>query len=157
MKKGCIRAAVAVGAVLWTGAALAADARPCARRYGLADWHELSVKAPFFKPEQPWEMKCIEAPTVIRRKSIWYMFYAGAYNHEHQQIGVAWSADGVNFKRWRDEPVFPHGPAGSWNAWESGHPGIFEDDDGQVYLFYQGKATLNGDYRLSCVKVRFED
>ena len=125
--------------------------------YSLADWHEISVKASFFKPEQPWEMKCIEAPTVIRRKGIWYMFYAGAYNHDHQQIGVAWSADGVNFKRWRDEPVFPHGPAGSWNAWESGHPGIFEDDDGQVYLFYQGKATLTGDYRLSCVKVRFED
>ena len=51
MKKVSLRAAVAAGAVLWTGAALADDARPCARRYGLADWHELSVKVPFFKPE----------------------------------------------------------------------------------------------------------
>ena len=31
MKKGCICAAVAVGAMLWTCVALAADARPCAR------------------------------------------------------------------------------------------------------------------------------
>ena len=56
-----------------------------------------------------------------------------------------------------DEPVLPHGPEGSWNAWESGHPGIFEDDDGTVYLFYQGKATLKGDYQLSCLKVEFVD
>ena len=53
--------------------------------------------------------------------------------------------------------MFPHGPEGSWNAWESGHPGVFRDDDGQVYLFFQGKATLKGDYRLSCVKVKFVD
>ena len=65
--------------------------------------------------------------------------------------------DGVNFTRWRNEPVLPHGPEGSWNAWESGHPGIFEDDDGTVYLFYQGKATLKGDYQLSCLKVEFVD
>ena len=102
-------------------------------------------------------MKCIEAPTVVEHKGIWYMFYAGAYNHERQQIGVAWSADGVNFKRYRDEPVFPHGKPGSWNAWESGHPGLFVDDDGRVYLFYQGKATHNGDYSLSCVEVVFKD
>ena len=125
--------------------------------YRLSDWHELSIKAPFFKPDLPWEMKCIEAPTVIQRKGIWYMFYAGAYNHERQQIGVAWSMDGVNFTRWRNEPVLPHGPEGSWNAWESGHPGVFEDDDGTVYLFYQGKATLKGDYQLSCLKVEFVD
>ena len=36
--------------------------------YGADNWTEISVDAPFFKPEQKWEMKCIEAPTVIRRK-----------------------------------------------------------------------------------------
>lgn len=130
---------------------------PYGSDYGAKDWREQSLKGPFFKPELPWEMNCIEAPTVVKRRGIWYMFYAGAYNHERQQIGVAWSEDGVNFKRWRDEPVLPHGLEGSWNAWESGHPGAFEDDDGAVYLFYQGKATLNGDYRLSCLKVDFLD
>ena len=34
---------------------------------------------------------------------------------------------------------------------------VFEDDDGTVYLFYQGKATLTGDYQLSCLKVEFVD
>jgi hypothetical protein len=130
---------------------------PYASDWAADKWTELSIEKPFFEPELPWEMKCIEAPTVIERKGIWYMFYAGAYNHERQQIGVAWSADGVNFKRWRNEPVFPHGKPGSWNEWESGHPGLFVDDDGRIYLFYQGKSTLKGDYSLSCVEVVFKD
>ena len=128
---------------------------PYSGSYGPGAWTDLSTDGPFFKPELPWEMKCIEAPTVVEHNGIWYMFYAGAYNHERQQIGVAWSKDGVNFRRWSDEPVFPHGKPGSWNAWESGHPGVFKDDDGRVYLFFQGKATLKGDYSLSCVEVVF--
>ena len=119
--------------------------------------HDVTIDAPFFRPDLPWEMHCIEAPTVVEHNGIWYMFYAGAYNHERQQIGVAWSADGVHFTRYRDEPVFPHGAKGSWNEWESGHPGLFVDDDGQVYLFFQGKSTLKGDYSLSCAKVKFVD
>ena len=130
---------------------------PYGSDYGVDKWTELSVEGPTLKPELPWEGHCIEAASVVERKGIWYMFYAGSYNHERQQIGLAWSADGVNFKRWRDEPVLPHGPEGSWNAWESGHPGVFEDDDGAIYLFYQGKATQTGHYSLSCLKVEFED
>ncbi|MBQ7190397.1 MAG: family 43 glycosylhydrolase [Kiritimatiellae bacterium] len=130
---------------------------PYGSSYSAGDWKEMSIEKPFFKPDLPWEMSCIEAPTVIYRKGIWYMFYAGAYNHERQQIGVAWSKDGVSYTRWRDTPVLPHGAEGSWNAWESGHPGIFQDEDGKVYLFYQGKATLKGDYQLSCLEVCFED
>lgn len=130
---------------------------PFGSDYGADKWTDLSVAAPLLKPDVPWEMNCIEAPTVIKRKGIWYMFYAGAYNHERQQIGLAWSADGINFKRFRDTPVLPHGSKGSWNEWESGHPGVFEDDDGEVYLFYQGKDSLKGGYRLSCLKVVFCD
>ena len=125
--------------------------------YGFGKWTEITLDAPFFRPDLPWEMHCIEAPTVVEHKGIWYLFYAGAYNHERQQIGVAWSADGVKFTRYRNEPVFPHGAKGAWNEWESGHPGLFVDDDGQVYLFFQGKATLKGDYSLSCAKVKFVD
>jgi predicted GH43/DUF377 family glycosyl hydrolase len=130
---------------------------PYGLSYDSRCWTDVSVNEPLLQPELPWEMNCIEAGSVIERNGVWYMFYAGAYNHERQQIGVAWSTDGVNFKRMSDGPIFPHGKEGEWNAWESGHPGVFEDDDGQVYLFYQGKASLKGDYQLSCVKVRFDD
>ena len=62
----------------------------------------------------------------------------------------------MNFTRWRDTPVLPHGAEGSWNTWESGHPGVFKDD-GQIYLFYQGKETRKSGYCLSCLKVEFVD
>ena len=130
---------------------------PYGSDYGADKWTELSVNGPLLKPELPWEGHCIEGASVVEHKGVWYMFYAGSYNHERQQIGLAWSADGVNFKRWSDKPVLPHGPKGSWNAWESGHPGVFRDDDGQVYIFYQGKATKTGHYLISCLKVEFVD
>jgi hypothetical protein len=85
------------------------------------------------------------------------MFYAGAFNHEHQQIGLATSKDGRTFTRIPPDGLcFPSGPEGSWHAAESGHPGVFQDDDGQVYLFFQGKASLNETYYLSVCKVHFE-
>ena len=62
---------------------------PYGSDYGPDKWTLLTTDGPLMKPEYPWEMSCTEAPTVIEHKGIWYMFYAGAYNHEGQQIGLA--------------------------------------------------------------------
>lgn len=124
---------------------------PYGSAYGRADWTELTIDAPLLRPELEWEGHCIEAATTIRRGALRYMFYAGSYNHERQQIGLAVSKDGIRYSRCGEGPVLTHGPEGSWNEWESGHPGIFEDDDGKVYLFFQGKATKTGGYSLSCL------
>jgi predicted GH43/DUF377 family glycosyl hydrolase len=121
--------------------------------YGRASWKELSVDGPVLKPELPWEGQCIEAPTVISRDGTWYLFYAGAYNNWPQQIGLATSKDGVHFTRASDKPVYANGKPGEWNASESGHPGVFEDNDGQIYLFYQGNRTRGRDWFLSVLKV----
>ena len=129
---------------------------PYGSDYGPDKWTLLSVDEPFFKPDFPWEQHCIEAPTVIKHKGLWYMFYAGAYNHELQMIGLATSKDGYNYQR--IEPnglLYTNGAPGTWNAGESGHPGVFQDEDGSVWLFYQGKATKDGNYNLSVCKVLF--
>ena len=130
---------------------------PYGSDYGPDKWTLLSVDGPLMKPEYPWEMSCTEAPTVVKHKGVWYMFYAGAYNHEGQQIGMATSTDGYHYTRIAPDGLFfTHGPEGSWNACESGHPGVFQDDDGQVYLFYQGKRSMDATYNLSVCKVSFE-
>lgn len=130
---------------------------PYGSDYGPDKWTLLSTDGPFLKPDQPWEMSCIEAPTVIKHKGVWYMFYAGAYNHEQQQIGLTTSTDGINFTRIQpDGLLFTHGDEGTWNHGESGHPGVFQDDDGQVYLFFQGKDSPSGNYMLSVCKVSFK-
>lgn len=134
---------------------------PYGSDYGPDKWTLLSTDGPLLKPDYEWEGHCIEAPTVIERDGYWYMFYAGAYNHEHQQIGLAISSDGYNYERVQlegEEPglVFKSGAPGTWNAGESGHPGVFEDNDGSVYLFFQGKESLKADYFLSVAKVTFQ-
>ena len=85
------------------------------------------------------------------------MFYAGAYNHELQMIGLAVSKDGYNYQRIDpDGLLYTNGAPGTWNAGESGHPGVFQDNDGSVWLFYQGKASKNANYNLSVCKVVFK-
>ena len=121
--------------------------------FGRDVWTDLSPDGPMLWPELPWERDCLEAPTVCRRGEDLYLFYAGAYNNEPQQIGVARSRDAVHWTRLSDQPFLANGAPGTWNSSESGHPGVFVDDDGQTYLFYQGNDDGGHTWRLSCVRV----
>jgi arylsulfatase A-like enzyme len=115
-------------------------------------WRQLS-DAPILRPELPWETRCIEAASIIRRGDRLVMFYAGGYNNDPQQVGVATSRDGVSWTRLFNEPLLPNGAPGEWNASESGHPGIFEDDDGRTYLFFQGNKDKGRTWFLSRVEI----
>ncbi len=143
------------------------SAAPLDSRFGPDDWTQLSTEGPVLAPELPWEKNCIEASAMARRQDRLYKFYGGAYNHERQQIGVAWSDDGLHFTRvCHDKPLKPYGEPGTWNSYEVGHPFYFRDVDGQEYLFYQGRAATEwgpdgsarrpGPYHLSMSVVRWE-
>ncbi|MDO4571354.1 MAG: family 43 glycosylhydrolase [Planctomycetia bacterium] len=119
---------------------------------GRAHWNQAADDA-ILEPILPWETLCIEAPTLIERNGRAYMFYAGGYNNDPQHIGVAVSDDGIHFTRLWDVPFVTNGPNGQWNHSESGHPGIFEDRDGQDYLFFQGNDTHGKTWFLSRVKI----
>ena len=81
------------------------------------------------------------------------MFYAGAYNNEPQQIGCAISRDGIKWQRLSRYPLLPNGSKDEWNSSESGHPFLFQDDDGQDYLFYQGNNDKGRTWFLSVVPI----
>ena len=115
-------------------------------------WKQIG-DVPLLKPELPWEQACIEAPTVCLRGDKLVMFYAGAYNNAPQQIGAAMSSDGVTWTRLSPTPLLPNGHTGEWNSSESGHPGVFVDDDGQTYLFFQGNNDGGQTWWLSCRKI----
>lgn len=116
------------------------------------DWTQASG-APILSPELPWEGECIEAPSIARRGKKLFMFYAGAYNNAPQQIGVAVSTDGIHWTRLFTEPFVANGKPGEWNSSESGHPGIFTDDDGRTYLFYQGNNDRGRTWYLTQTEV----
>jgi len=119
-------------------------------------WKQLGSDS-ILEPELFWEKKCIEAASVCRHEGRLYMFYAGGYNNEPQQIGCAVSSDGVAWKRLSELPLLPNGKADEWNASESGHPGVFTDDDGQMYLFFQGNNDKGRSWFLSNMIVRWDE
>jgi predicted GH43/DUF377 family glycosyl hydrolase len=125
--------------------------------FGREQWTQLNLDGPILKPELPWEGRCIEAPAMTARDGRLYMFYAGSYNNEPQQVGVAVSDDGLHFTRLSDQPLLPNGPPGAWNASESGHPFLFRDEDAQTYLFFQGNRDRGKSWYLSMLPLEWTD
>lgn len=120
--------------------------------FGPEAWTQLK-DGPVLRPELAWERKCIEAPSIVQRGDMLFMFYAGGYNNEPQQVGVASSRDGVTWTRVSRDPLLANGRLGEWNASESGHPGIFADADGKTWLFYQGNDDHGKTWLLSRVGI----
>jgi sucrose-6-phosphate hydrolase SacC (GH32 family) len=120
-----------------------------------SEWKQLGDGS-LLKPELPWEQDCIEAPSVVVRGKELVMFYAGAYNNAPQQVGVALSRDGVKWSRLSQQPFLPVGKPGSWNSSESGHAGVFVDDDGKTYLFFQGNDDKGKTWKLDFVEVKWK-
>jgi len=106
---------------------------------------------PMLKPKLDWELKCIEAASCIKKSKYLYMFYAGGYNNEPQQIGVAESKDGIHWQRLSNEPFLKNGKKGRWNESESGQPNILKAEDGKYYLIFQGNNDKGKTWYLSNV------
>lgn len=120
-------------------------------------WQLASIGS-ILSPELDWERNCLEAPTITRRDGHLWMFYAGAYNNEPQQIGVATSTDGLGWRRFSAAPLLANGAPGTWNQSESGHPGVFEDPQtGRTWLFFQGNADGGQTWYLSKIEVFWRD
>ena len=124
--------------------------------FGRGAWTPLARQS-LLIPELKWEGECIEAPATVVQDDLVYLFYGGSYNCTPQQIGCAVSRDGVFFERVSAEPFIPCGAPDAWNSSESGHPYAFRDDDGRVYLFYQGSADGGKTWSLSRVEIALED
>ena len=123
--------------------------------FGRDAWTQLACQS-LLIPELKWEGECIEAPATLVHEGRLYMFYGGSYNCTPQQIGCAVSEDGVFFRRTSAEPFIPCGAPGSWNSSESGHPYAFRDDDGRMYLFYQGSADNGRTWYLTKTEITIE-
>lgn len=135
------------------GAAVA----PAQSGFSAGDFKQLTASA-VLAPELLWENKCIEAPATVVHDGKIYLFYGGAYNCEPQQIGCAVSSDGRTFEKlFLDRPFIPKGEEGAFNASESGHPYAFADEDGRVWLFYQGSPDRGKTWYLSRLEIGFRE
>ena len=121
--------------------------------FGRDDWKQLSMDSAILKPQLSWERKCLEAASCFVKGDELFMFYAGGYNNDPQQIGVAKSKDGLHWQRVFNEPLIKNGKPGTWNESESGHPNIFKDQQGKYHLFFQGNNDMGITWYLSKVNI----
>jgi predicted GH43/DUF377 family glycosyl hydrolase len=125
---------------------------PINTNFDRTSWKEVEGM-PLLKPELAWEKKCIEAASCIKKGKNLYMFYAGAYNNEPQQIGVAKSKDGIQWKRLSKDPFLKNGEKGAWNESESGHPHILKAENVKYHLFFQGNNDKGKTWYLSNIEI----
>lgn len=71
---------------------------------------------PVLSPEQPWERVAVMCPHVIWDESmqVFRMWYSGGEQNEPNAIGYATSADGLQWKKHPDNPIFLPDRASSW-------------------------------------------
>ena len=108
------------------------------------------------KPELDWEKRCIEAPAALVKDGFVYLFYAGAYNCEPQQIGCAVSEDGFTFRRlFINEPLRRTVLLKLESMRSVIH--IYETESGDIWLYYQGSADIGKSWYLSRQQIAFKD
>lgn len=130
---------------------------PASTHFNKEDWTQACDKA-ILEPLYPWEGKCVEGASVVQQGKELWMFYAGAYNNNPQQVGVAKSSDGINWERLSNKPFLANGDKGSWNYCESGHPHIFKDPDtGKTCLFFQGNNDNGRTWLISNQEVLWKN
>lgn len=105
---------------------------------------------PILKPNKAnsWEELCVLNPAVIfnEEDNKFYMFYRAAGNDKKHTIslGLALSSDGINFKRYQDEPILK-GEEGGVDEGGIEDPRIVKMGD-YYYLTYASRVFHPGQY-----------
>lgn len=90
----------------WIGCATSKDGK---------NWERKS-KDPVLSPELPWEKVAVMCPHVIwdRKAKLFKMWYSGGEQYEPDAIGYATSKDGINWEKYRENPVFVNNKENEW-------------------------------------------
>ena len=91
----------------WIGYAISPDGKTWTRQ----------SKEPVISPDLPWEKAAVMCPHVIwdEQKKIYRMWYSGGEQYEPDAIGYAESPDGIQWTKWKNNPIFS---ADATNSWE---------------------------------------
>lgn len=78
-------------------------------------WKRMSNN-PVISPEVPWEKTSVMCPSVIwdSKEKLYKMWYSGGEQYEPDAIGYATSSDGINWKKYAQNPIFQNDPKNTW-------------------------------------------
>lgn len=90
----------------WIGYAVSRDGK---------NWTRKS-KNPVLSPELPWEKVAVMCPHVIwdAKEKMFKMWYSGGEQYEPDAIGYATSKDGMNWTKFKNNPVFAFNAENEW-------------------------------------------
>lgn len=100
-----------------------------------ADCEKLSVMNPYVR----WDEK----------RGVWRMWYAAGETYEPNVICYAESADGLAWRKFEGNPVFPHGPRDSWDRDRVGGCEVHPLPDGRFAMCYIGYSDIDT-ARIGC-------
>ncbi len=101
-----------------------------------------TFKDPILKHNIAWEEKDVFNPAAVVRNNTVYLLYRAQDKTGKpagtSRIGLAYSKDGLHFKRRKTPVLFPDNDAYKKYEWEGGceDPRIVEDDKGKYYMTY---------------------
>ncbi len=124
-----------------------------ARTKNFIDWEELPIA---LKPDKPYDHEGCWSGTAIVKDNKLYLFYASISNDS--TVSVAFSEDGINFEKYKGNPVIAHYPKEGgpdfrdpavckindsyYCVMATGNP----DEKAGRLLLYKSKDLLNWDY-----------
>jgi predicted GH43/DUF377 family glycosyl hydrolase len=89
-------------------------------------------------PRGSWDERGIADPCVIRVADWLYMYYLGEDRARRQRLGIARSADGIRWERYRLNPILELGEAGAFDENGLGEPAVWASH-GRYWMLYTGR------------------
>ncbi len=95
-----------------------------------------------------WDERWIESPCVLYTDSMFYLWYNGVSADWKIHVGLATSADGIQWKKYEHNPVFSPHSAPGWDSAAVYAPQV-RMLDGRYYMFYTGLVFNQSGYDFS--------
>ena len=133
--------ALAFGNRLWYWYQAGAKPRP---RIGLARsddaraWRKEPEPVLNYGPYGSWDERAVADPCVIRVGPWFYMYYLGQDRARRQRLGIARSADGIQWEKLRSSPVLELGGPGAFDENGVGEPAVWQSH-GFYWMLYTGR------------------
>jgi predicted GH43/DUF377 family glycosyl hydrolase len=89
-------------------------------------------------PRSSWEERGVADPYVIRSGDWLYMYYLGQDRARRQRLGVARSRDGVDWEKYRGNPILELGAPGRFDETGLGEPAVWTEQ-GWYWMLYTAR------------------
>jgi predicted GH43/DUF377 family glycosyl hydrolase len=89
-------------------------------------------------PRSSWDERGVADPYVIRSGEWLYMYYLGQDRARRQRLGVARSRNGVDWEKYRANPILELGAPGSFDETGLGEPAVW-NEKGWYWMLYTAR------------------